>query len=209
MNMNDVILHFATGFGQYSPIVLGIVACLLITKGAIVVAVHQAGRRELEVLKSQLEERLSARREEFERELSRATEYSAQQLEAFKAELQLATEVRRQAAAKKVEVLVSIGRKGEALQRDVLNAVQHDELGRVMRGPVYEYNDIVRNHAFLFDKSVAARLQQYAADLLRAHNELNYKYDASALGRAFESVDRFLEEVRKELGVTKETKDAA
>ena len=175
-------------------------------KNSIAVAVQQAGQRELVRLKSDLDESAAEKRRQFDSTMEDFRRSAARDLESFKTELQLAAEVRRQVAAKKVEALIAIAAAGEALQRDVLNVRPGNPTDRAAAmAKVMEYMVLVRSNGFLFEKVVAGKFHQYAADLVKAETDLNLKFDPDALDRASAAVDGFLQLARMELGVSVST----
>jgi hypothetical protein len=194
-----VVTLLGVGGGTAATILL----LVHIVKGAIVTAVKEAGKQELARLKAELDERLESKKQEFATTMEQYRQVAERELETFKAQLQLAAEVRRQVAAKKVAALVEIAAAGEALQRDVLNvrAGNQNDRARAM-SKVHEYGHLVRSNSFLFEKTVAGKFHQYAADLVKAELDLNTKLDASALDRAMAATDGFLQLARFELGVS-------
>src|SRR5258708_9205616 len=84
---------------------LGLIAALLVfvTRNAIATAVTQAGNRELERLRGELNRSLETYKHELQQERERERDAAAHILEQFKAELSLGAEVRRHVAARKVD----------------------------------------------------------------------------------------------------------
>ncbi|MGH7434835.1 MAG: hypothetical protein ACRENE_04100 [Polyangiaceae bacterium] len=103
-------------------------ALIYVTRGAIAVAVTQAGAREVERLKGDLAKDLERDRHAFAKDLERERMAFARELEGdrqrttaaleqFKAQLTLDAETRRQAAAKKVEAILRVSEATISLMR--------------------------------------------------------------------------------------------
>jgi hypothetical protein len=94
-----------------------------VTRGAIATAVTQAGAREIVRLKDELERALAKDKQAFDRELARERDNADRLLEQFKSQLTLEAEVRRQVAAKKVDVVVRFIDLGNRLPGRVVEPV--------------------------------------------------------------------------------------
>jgi hypothetical protein len=104
--MDDALKRIGEMLGGGLALALVVLVLLYIVRGAVATAVTQAGSREMERLRGEIQGDLQSKRDA-----------AAQALEQFKAGLTLEAEVRRQTAGKKVQALLKVSDETIALMR--------------------------------------------------------------------------------------------
>jgi hypothetical protein len=184
--MSDVLKFIATivcGGGALGVIGLCI---LYLTKAAITTAIAQAGAKELVYLRGEIDAQLAAKRHEFERAL-----------ETFKSELSLGAEVRRQVAARKVDVLervIALGmsavrRVGEEAERKLFWE-ELTALGTALHGAKH-----------LFRAEVAKKLIEYYANIAVFEHDVKHNFKADLFKKMTADTENFIALARSELYV--------
>src|ERR1700722_1756091 len=191
------MLATVAGGGGFLALLAG--GLLWLTRSAIATAVAQAGTREIERLKGDLAKELEKERQSFTRDFEREKQKAARELEAFKATLTLEAEVRRQVAARKVDALLRIVAAGEPLVAKVLGAAEPSVAATIQT--LNGYFAEVRAALHFFDRETVEELLTYAGEVQRSEHEWRQNVDASAIKRATDAAERFLDVVRRELQV--------
>jgi hypothetical protein len=195
---------------------LTLIAAILVhvTKGAIATAVTQAGNRELVRLKSDLETQLAEKKAAFTREFERERQQASLLLEQFKAELTFEAEVRRQAAVKKVEVLLRFVELGNGLIEKALVPILnvHGSSPNQFRETIEalnEYRGAFRDYEAFFDTDARREILRFADEVEGARNEYTERQkhgEASmtdASNRAEAARAQFFQTLRRELQIEK------
>ena len=149
---------------------------------------------------------LENERQSFSREVEREKRDAARDLESFKAQLTLDAEVRRQAAAKKVDVLVKFVEVINASLRGVLvivvkSSALDDALGSQIAS-MNDYWSYVRGgELFLGGDALQAEVNAFGVELNRVTTEINKRSsDLLAVQREAEAArNRLLGAIRREL----------
>lgn len=186
--MKDFADLLAQTLGIAGPALLALVIIGSVVVLAVKIGLDHFGKREIESIRTAGAVELEA--------LRKATSF---ELEKLRTELTLPAEVRKQAAGKKVAILLRLADEGAPLIRDALNAVSPgDKHNLNLR--LYQFLESVRNHEYLFSDELRAELFKHweSAELLRSKMEM--KADVE-MRDVTQTIRRFHDLIRSELGL--------
>jgi hypothetical protein len=218
--MGEFFDGLAKVFGVVAPagwVGLAVYLALLAAKSALVVAVRQAGEREIEARKTELamgveeykragatalEQMKIIAQRELAQELERARTAAARELEQFKSELTLTSEARRQVAALKVKALLDFLRASQAFMRDAFNVHTDDLEGRARSiRQMHECFSQVREIEPLVRHEIYVRLSNLVSQIHVGADRWRRGDDAEVPMTTLEQVKSAIQLVREELGV--------
>jgi hypothetical protein len=141
---------------------------------------------------------LADRKEAFDQSLEDSKQAAQRMLEQYKAQLTLDAEVRKQVAARKVDLLLRVVSLGQPLVVKLLaprpsNSLPYDP------DALQEYFDAVRAVQPVVSKDVASRLIKIAQEAAENSRLFRDNYDVDAFDRAVGAVEQLLAIARQEL----------